>query len=124
MAAAQRVLVFVCTHGVLAVRPSGADAAVTLRQARDLGSSLAAATAQLEAAPLLRRLDLAADKLASARGTLAPRGCAASDLVRRVQRVACRQLRCGLTRATLSPRRLAQAATSPLTTWGCCCSAW
>ena len=42
-------------------------------QARDLGYASAAVLAQLEAAPLLRRLDLASDKVISVRGTLAPR---------------------------------------------------
>ena len=97
MAAAQRVFVFGCTHGIAAVRTSGADAAPTLQQARDHDSSLAAAAAPLEVAPLLRRLDLATDKVASARGTLAPRAYAASDLVRPAQRVACQQLRFCLT---------------------------
>ena len=64
-----------CAH-----QPPGADAALpTLQQAHDQGSSLAAAAAPLEAAPLLRRLELAAEKLASARGTLAPRANAAGD---------------------------------------------
>ena len=42
-------------------------------QARNLGFASAAVLAQLEAAPLLRRLDLASDKVLRTRGALAPR---------------------------------------------------
>ena len=47
-------------------------------QARNVGFASAAVLAQLEAVPLMQRLDLASDQVLRARGTLAPRADAAS----------------------------------------------